>query len=195
MTTKVDPRAIRVNINNNLTFLVMWCEGGKKWSDHRSQVPSEKETWRNAVSMLANIYVYCNSVGPELAHRCSFNSHGPSMLDTLILCGLMLGQCRRRWPNINPYNTELFLFNSYSAGIDFSRQNLTSVDVRFCRLSLSGEYFAWKLLISDFLLQSLTDITTLSLKYNYFAKKFQIWFIIGLNCRALTKIFPAISAL
>ena len=24
--------------------------------------------------------------------------------------------------------------NSYSAGIDFIRQNLTSVDVRFCRL-------------------------------------------------------------
>ena len=26
------------------------------------------------------------------------------------------------------------LKNSYSAGIDFSRQNLTSTDVRFCRL-------------------------------------------------------------
>ena len=25
----------------------------------------------------------------------------------------------------------IYLFNSYSAGIDFSRQNLTSVDVRF----------------------------------------------------------------
>ena len=31
--------------------------------------------------------------------------------------------------------TQLFQrFNPYSAGIDFSRQNLTSVDVRFWRL-------------------------------------------------------------
>ena len=29
---------------------------------------------------------------------------------------------------------ELCLFNSYSAGIDFRRQNVTSVDVRFWRL-------------------------------------------------------------
>ena len=29
---------------------------------------------------------------------------------------------------------EMCLFNPYSAGIDFSRQNLTSVDVRFWRL-------------------------------------------------------------
>ena len=28
----------------------------------------------------------------------------------------------------------VWLFNPYSAGIDFSRQNLTSVDVRFWRL-------------------------------------------------------------
>ena len=34
---------------------------------------------------------------------------------------LMLGHGLLRWSNINPY----------SAGIDFSRQNLTSVDVRF----------------------------------------------------------------
>ena len=31
---------------------------------------------------------------------------------------------------------ELSSFNSYSAGIDFSRQNLTSADVRFWRLKL-----------------------------------------------------------
>ena len=36
----------------------------------------------------------------------------------------MLGQHRGLWTSINPY----------SAGIDFSRQNLTSVDVRFWRL-------------------------------------------------------------
>ena len=29
---------------------------------------------------------------------------------------------------------QILLINSYSAGIDFSRQNLTSVDVRFWRL-------------------------------------------------------------
>ena len=41
-----------------------------------------------------------------------------------IYAALMLGHRLQRWPNINPY----------SAGIDFSRQNLTSVDVRIWRL-------------------------------------------------------------
>ena len=38
----------------------------------------------------------------------------------------------RRWCNVSPTP----LFNPYSAGIDFRRQNLTSVDVRFWRLKV-----------------------------------------------------------
>ena len=52
----------------------------------------------------------------------------------------MLGQRRRRWANNDPaldrYVVRVCLvlsvasINPYSAGIDFRRQNLTSVDVR-----------------------------------------------------------------
>ena len=49
----------------------------------------------------------------------------------------MLGHRRRRWPYIKPALDPRFVYNeqpAYIAGIDFGRQNLKSVDVRFWRL-------------------------------------------------------------
>ena len=60
--------------------------------------------------------------------------------------GLVWPICAQRWPFIQFHLKTVYLrfqrhkdfirVNPYSAGIDFSRQNLTSVDVRFWRLKI-----------------------------------------------------------
>ena len=53
--------------------------------------------------------------------------------------GIMLVQRLRRWPILKPALVQPLVFSGifiypYSAGIDFSRQNLTSINVRFWSL-------------------------------------------------------------
>ena len=59
---------------------------------------------------------------------------------------LIRNKSRYAHPSNKPFNATAlssYFFNPYSAGIDFSRQNLTSVDVRFWRLKSIQALWVW----------------------------------------------------
>ena len=72
---------------------------------------------------------------PPYRYRYRYSRH-----KTLNECWLTLDQRRRRWTSFKPTLIQRLVFlgmvyiTLFSAGIDFRRQNLTSVDVRFWRL-------------------------------------------------------------